>query len=85
MKQGDLVRVKSYSEIVKTGDYIVSMGGIQSTTNRDYFFVDEMKDMCGKEYTIAIVYPKTKSYILCENGSMHKEYGFVKEWLEKVK
>lgn len=82
-KVGDLVRVKPYDEIVKTGEYYPDMG-IQSTTNKDYFFTDDMKKMCCKEYVIALEYPQTKTYILSYNNGWHKNYGFVKEWLEKI-
>lgn len=85
MKQGDLVRVKPYSEIVKTGDYYSTIGGVQSTTNEHYYFLDEMKKMCGKEYVIADKSIEKKTYTLCDNNGRHKEYRFVKEWLEKVK
>lgn len=41
-----------------------------------------MKRFCEKEYKIKYGFPKTKTYNLSPIGD---DYGFVEEWLEKVK
>lgn len=83
-KVGDKVRVKSYPDICKIGgEYDSSIGGIPSIYpyNR-YYFTDEMKKFCGKEYKVRYSFPKTKTYNLSPIGD---DYGFAEEWLEEVK
>ena len=81
-KVGDRVKVKSYQDICKIGgEYNSDTKGIPSIHPNNYFFTDEMKRFCEKEYKIRYVFPKTKIYTLSPIGD---DYGFAEEWLEKV-
>lgn len=83
-KVGDRVKVKSYSDICEIGgEYDSSIGGIPSIyPHNRYYFTDEMKRFCEKEYRVKYSFPKTKIYNLSPIGD---DYGFAEEWLEEVK
>ena len=82
-KVGGRVKVKSYQDICKIGgEYNSYTKGIPSIHPNNYFFTDEMKRFCEKEYKIRYVFPKTKTYNLSPIGD---DYGFAEEWLEKIK